>query len=281
MSEIRTDRMTAGDMALAVDWAAAEGWNPGLDDAAVFHAADPDGHFLTRIDGRPVACISAVKYGPDYAFVGFYICLPDYRGQGLGIATWNVALASTGTRALGLDGVVDQQTNYAKSGFVLKHRNIRYGGPAPDKGRDDPRLRPIDGALLPALRDYDRAFFPVPRDRFLAAWLGACPTRHGLALVEDGKVTGYGVVRRCRTGFKVGPLFAETAAGADSLFRALAVEAAGDEVFLDLPEPNGEAKALAEGYGLAPVFETARMYRGLDPDISIPRTYGITTFELG
>jgi hypothetical protein len=53
MPDIRTERMCADDMALAVDWAAAEGWNSGLDDAAAFHAADPDGHFLTRIDGRP------------------------------------------------------------------------------------------------------------------------------------------------------------------------------------------------------------------------------------
>jgi hypothetical protein len=228
MPDIRTERMSAEDMALAVDWAAAEGWNPGLDDAAAFHAADPEGHFLTRIDGRPVACISAVRYGPDYGFVGFYICLPEFRGRGLGMTTWNAAL----------------------SGFVLKHRNIRYGGPA-------------------------------PRDRFLAAWLGACPTRRGLALIQDGAVTGYGVVRRCRTGFKIGPLFAEDAVGADALFRALAADAAGGEVFLDLPEPNGVAKALVEGYGLAPVFETARMYRGIDPDLSIPRTFGITTFELG
>jgi hypothetical protein len=250
MPDIRTERMSAEDMALAVDWAAAEGWNPGLDDAAAFHAADPEGHFLTRIDGRPVACISAVRYGPDYGFVGFYICLPEFRGRGLGMTTWNAALASVGDRALGLDGVVDQQANYAKSGFVLKHRNIRYGGPA-------------------------------PRDRFLAAWLGACPTRRGLALIQDGAVTGYGVVRRCRTGFKIGPLFAEDAVGADALFRALAADAAGGEVFLDLPEPNGVAKALVEGYGLAPVFETARMYRGIDPDLSIPRTFGITTFELG
>lgn len=133
MSDIRTERMRVEEMALAVDWAAAEGRNPGLDDAAAFHAADPDGHFLTRIDGRPAACISAVKYGPDYGFVGFYICLPKYRGRGLGMAIWNAALASTGTRALGLDGVVDQQANYAKSGFILKHRNNRYGGRNPPR----------------------------------------------------------------------------------------------------------------------------------------------------
>ena len=31
-------------------------------------------------------------------------------------------------RVVGLDGVVDQQANYQRSGFVLAHRNIRFGG---------------------------------------------------------------------------------------------------------------------------------------------------------
>ena len=32
---------TAGELALPIEWAAAEGWNPGLHDAPCFHAADP------------------------------------------------------------------------------------------------------------------------------------------------------------------------------------------------------------------------------------------------
>ena len=36
-------RMTETDLGLALDWAAAEGWNPGLHDAHCFYAADPEG----------------------------------------------------------------------------------------------------------------------------------------------------------------------------------------------------------------------------------------------
>jgi len=38
--------MKRGEVDLAVDWAASEGWNPGLDDAACFHAADPGGFLI-------------------------------------------------------------------------------------------------------------------------------------------------------------------------------------------------------------------------------------------
>jgi hypothetical protein len=48
---------------------------------------------------------------------------------------------------------------------------------------------------------------------------------------------------------------------------------------LDCPEPNRSATTTQ--HGLYPVFETARMYRGRVPDLSLARTYGITTFELG
>ena len=46
--------MTQTDLALPLDWAAAEGWNPGFHDAPSFLAADPDGFLLGELDGRPV-----------------------------------------------------------------------------------------------------------------------------------------------------------------------------------------------------------------------------------
>jgi hypothetical protein len=76
-------------------------------------------------------------------------------------------------------------------------------------------------------------------------------------------------------------LFADSERGADLLFQALASETKGAPVFLDLPEANRAAVQLAANYGLAPVFETARMYRGARPDLLLSQTYGISTFELG
>ncbi len=53
-------RMTKADLGLVLDWAAAEGWNPGLDDTAPFHAADPDGFFIAVEDEKILAAISVV-----------------------------------------------------------------------------------------------------------------------------------------------------------------------------------------------------------------------------
>ena len=73
---------TAADVALMLDWAAAEGWNPGLDDTAPFHAADPDGFFIAVEDEKILAAISVVNHSDDYAFLGLNICAPEARGRG-------------------------------------------------------------------------------------------------------------------------------------------------------------------------------------------------------
>jgi hypothetical protein len=263
-----------------VDWAASEGWNPGLADAACFHAADPGGFLIGRIDGEPVGCISVVTYQPDFAFLGFYIVKPEQRGRGHGFAIWQAGMARLADRVVGLDGVIAQQENYKKSGFVLAHRNIRFGGIADcDEPRDARVVAIIPGQVDPVVA-YDRAFFPAERDAFLRCWLRP-ERRKGLALIDDGTVRGYGVIRACRSGYKIGPLCADTDDGADVLFRSLADSAKGQQVFLDCPEPNRSATNLAGRYRLSPVFETARMYRGTAPALPLPRTYGIATFELG
>ena len=272
--------VTRDEFEVAVEWAAQEGWNPGLDDGACFHAADPGGFLLAFRDGEPVASISVVRYGEGFGFLGFYIVRSDMRGQGYGYRLWQAGLAHLGGRTVGLDGVVAQQDNYRRSGFALAHRNVRFGGHVQVEPPGDARLTPVEADRRDAVMAYDHAFFPAPRPAFLRCWLEP-GVRRALAVAEDGSIRGYGVMRACRTGFKLGPLFADTEEFADLLFRGLAAEAQDAPVFLDPPAPNAEARALAARYGLAPVFETARMYRGPAPDLPLSRIFGITTFELG
>jgi hypothetical protein len=267
-----------------VGWAAEEGWNPGLDDAAAFYAADPGGFLMGRLGDVPVASVSVVAYGDGFGFLGFYICRPEYRGKGYGYALWQAGIARLGSRTIGLDGVVAQQANYAKSGFVLVHRNIRYGGTATGGETADTHIvelgatRPI--GMAGSIAAYDRDFFPGPRERFNRNSI-APPGRRTLAFISDNTVRGYGSVRPCRTGYKVGPLFADDDSVAERLFGALTSRLHGEQIFLDVPAPNSAAVALAERHGLTPGFETARMYRGRAPVLPLERIYGVTTFELG
>jgi GNAT superfamily N-acetyltransferase len=268
------------ELDLMVDWAAAEGWNPGRADADCFFAADPDGFWLARVDGEAAACLSIVTYVPGFTFLGFYIAHPDHRGRGIGHALWQTALDACPATTIGLDGVVAQQDNYRKSGFVLAHRNVRHAG-AVDAGAPvlDGLVR-IGPGLPDAIAAYDRGCFAAPRRPSLDTWLGA-PGHVGYAAIDDERIAGYGVVRPCRDGWKIGPLFADDAATAERLLLALAAHAEGTTVILDPPEPNGAAADLCRRYRMAPVFETARMYRGPAPALPLDRIFGITTFELG
>ena len=122
--------------------------------------------------------------------------------------------------------------------------------------------------------------FPAPRSAFWRAWIGA-PGHVGRALVGDVKLEAWGVIRPCRTGRKIGPLVADDRVAAEAVLSALLAKAGGGEIFLDVPGVNREAIALAESLGLAPVFETARMYTGAIPPLRLERVFGVTTFELG
>lgn len=274
--EIR--RMQREELSLAADWAAAEGWNPGLNEAACFYAADPNGFFLGLLDGEPIATISGVAYDETFGFLGFYIVKPEYRGQGYGLRIWQACMDYLGQRNIGLDGVVDQQDNYRKSGFRFAYNNLRYEG----VGRAGDLSGVVPLAKLPFEEGeaYDRTCFPVPRSSFLEAWL-SMPDSSALGVQRDGRLAGYGVIRRCRVGHKIGPLFADDAEAAETLLRALSAQVPGEALFLDIPDVNPEAKALAVEHGMSPVFETARMYTGPEPEIDLGRIYGVTTFELG
>jgi hypothetical protein len=261
-----------------VDWARQEGWNPGRFDAATFHAADPEGFLVSLHEGEPAAVISVVRYGDAFAFLGLYICRPDLRGRGYGLRVWNAGIDHAGQRTIGLDGVPDQQPNYARSGFVRAWANARYQGIG--GGDPVPGLVDLDTVPFNLIARYDRHTFETDRRRFLRQWI-AQPDAVRLGVVEGGTLTGWGLLRPCAEGFKIGPLFADDQATGKRLLDGLLARAPGQAVFLDVPEPNAEAGRAARARGMEPVFETARMYAGPRPHLDLDRVWGITSFELG
>lgn len=273
-------QMQLSDLEVAVSWAAQEGWNPGLYDVNSFYQTDPNGFFIGELDGRPVSCISAVAYGETFGFIGFYIVHPEFRGQGYGWQTWQQGMNYLGDRNIGLDGVIAQQQNYCKSGFSLAYRNIRFQGALPQFPTNSNHLLKASEVSFNQLLTFDACFFPVPRPSFLQAWISQPGS---IALVSCGEETllGYGVIRPCQVGWKIGPLFALNESTADELFRSLTAHTSGEPCFLDVPEPNSAALNLARTYAMTPVFETARMYTKTPPDCQMDGIFGVTTFELG
>ncbi len=281
MAEYKVRRLTREEINTAVDWAADEGWNPGLNDAGCFYNIDPTGWWGGFFDDKLIATISAVDYGKLFAFVGFYIVHPDYRGKGYGYKLWQESLASIAERNIGLDGVVSEQENYKKSGFKLAYRNMRYEGTARHTDSGGSNIRVYKPEDFNAIVKFDRKFFPDERNEFLACWMNM---NDSVTLCSFNKetLTGFGTIRKCRKGYKIGPLFCNTNEIAESLYQQLQNQIEeGEGFYLDIPEPNEAAKLLVEKYNMNFVFETARMYTGDDPQLPVDNIFGVTTFELG
>lgn len=260
--------LSLAEIQTLLGWATSEGWNPGLDDAAPFQAADPNGFIGAFVDGVMVAGISAVAYDAHFGFIGLYICHPDWRGQGHGKAVWDAAMDYLGDRTIGLDGVPEQQANYAKMGFAGAYQSVRMSG----------TLVPADHTLptgrLEDIREIDRQCFPSQRDDFLRHWLTeprACNVHR-----SDGVVDGYAVSRACHEGHKIGPLFAKTI---ETAIRILTTQSG--LIHIDVPAYQAEWITALSNLGLEPGFATQRMYKGHPPSTCTNYVFGVSTLELG
>ncbi len=108
------------------------------------------------------------------------------------------------------------------------------------------------------------------------------PTSVSLGAVEDKILKGFGVVRHCCHGYKIGPLFADSLDVAEMLYLSLiSTLPTGSVVYLDIPDPNPEALVLTRKFNMREVFATLRMYSEEQPSIDLHKIYGVTTFELG
>ena len=288
-SELVIRNMTRPEVDELVAWAAREGWNPGLNDAELFWATDPLAFIAADLDDEMIGAGAITSYGGEFGFMGFFIVRPEFRRKGLGNKLWHarrdrLAMRLRPGATIGMDGVFTMQAYYARGGFVFSHRNIRFraeisANPSPSQA-DDGDTIPLDQVSFDELLRYDRTCFPAERAPFLQRWI-AQPNSLALGFLRDGRLAGYGVVRRCDDGCKIGPLFADDGAAAMALYVRLARHAAGGSLFLDAPENNPAAVELVRRHNMIEVFGCARMYLGPPPDGMHERVFGVTTFELG
>lgn len=273
---IRT--MTRDDVDFAIRLAAKEGWNPGLSDAVSFFAADPDGFFISELNGQPIGTISAVRYPDNFGFVGLYIMTQEARGKGYGMELWEHAIKHLEGCNIGLDAVTEQEQTYTRSGFSTYYRSTRFegtgGGSRPDS------VTPLKDIDFTAILDYDRQCFPGGRESFIRSWLDATGAT-GYGIMENEKLVGFGVIRPCAMGHKIGPLFADSGDIAETLYSALVSTISGEPFYLDVIEPNSAAMELAQRHNLKEVFVTVRMYTQGEPAIDMNKIFGVTSFELG
>ena len=262
-------------------WVAGLGWNPGERDGECLLATDPGGMMMAELDGRPAGCATSIAYDDGFGFVGALVVDPSLRGQAprYALQLYRAVSGHMGDRNVGMDATPVSEPFFRSTGCARAYRHFRFEGVlARGEARGD--VVALGGVPFADLCDYDARCFPARRERFLRIWLAAYG-EGGFACVRDGRLAGFGVLRKALRGYRVGPLLADDAAAAEGLLHAMGARAGGEVVALDVPEPNGAAMALAGKLGLARGFATARLYRHAIPAVSLERVFGIASSEFG
>jgi len=274
------------EISTLISWAQAEGWNPGRHDADTFLAADPDAFLGIESQGILIGGGAVFKHNPQFGFMGLFIIRPEFRGQGLGRQLWYARRDHLRRRlhpacTIGMDGVSEMVPFYSEGGFRAAYRHLRfeYSG---ETVKPESTTPAVALAEFPRsqLDNLDRLCFPGPRQGYLDAWLRQ-PDAYALGLSAQGDLSGYGVMRRCQTGWKIGPLLAATRSAAEALMAAFIGHADTEPVYLDVPENNAEALKLCGNLKMTEIFSCTRMYFGSEPDLDFSRLFGITSLEAG
>ena len=127
---------------------------------------------------------------------------------------------------------------------------------------------------------YDRSVSPSVRPLFLDCWIHS-PGTFAVGVKRAGRLAGFGVMRPCRNGYRIGPLLGDNEQIADGLFTALSARVASAPLFLDVPEANSLAVSLARRHGMREQFAVARMYNKAVPELPLERVFGATSMEVG
>ena len=260
------------------------GWDPGLHDADVTWAADPEAFVAAEIEAELVG--GGILLAPDRSFgsLGHVVVRPEERDAGLQDRLWRACLQLLrgrldGGATVAVDGISRERERYTQAGFSFSHRTIRYETVGSTEAQD-PSIVAAADVSFERLAAYDRRCFPVAREPFLRAWLEA-EDRSALACVDGSVVRGYGIIRRTRVGARVEPLLADDADTAELLLEALLAFAPDEPVFIDVPETNAWAMSLARRRRMHQISSRGRLYLGPAPRLAESRVFGDTTFELG
>ena len=264
-------------------WAAQEGWNPGLHDLEVAYALQPEAFVGLRREGELVGAGAITVHGEAFGFMGLFILVPEVRGLGLGGWLWHERLRLLKDRlgpgaSVGMDGVLAMEPFYARGGFRREHLDVRFEGVA--RGAPSERVVPLDQVEPGELVELVRTATAAARPEFLEAWWAAPGVQAG-AILEEGRPVAVGTLRPADVGHKFGPVVARCPEAARELLLDLMARVPGEQVQLDLPEPNAAALDFARERGLEPVFQCARMVNGPAPAVRLDHLWGITSFEFG
>lgn len=254
------DLPACSELAVSRDWGAEEHkWR--------FLLTHGTGWGIDAPDGRGLAATTVLtRYAGGLAAVSMVLVAARYEGRGLGRRIMTHVLGEAGDDTVTLHATDRGRPLYEKLGFravgtIVTHRGTFRPPAAGETGLPD-APRPAGEADLPALLALDAEVFGADRSPLLR------DLRHfaerTLVTEEDGRLTGYASAWLNDGTLVVGPVVADTTAGAQRLVTAIARDAGGP-VRLDL-RAEGPLRhtlpAWAAAHGVLPAFPNTLMVLG-------------------
>lgn len=278
---LRLRCLSTDDLPFADALRATAGWNQTPGDWRRFLALEPEGCFVAEWNGRPVGTATTLVHGPELAWIGMVLVLPDHRNRGIGGALLARAiehLHRRGIACIRLDATPLGRPVYRRLGFRDEESLVRWEHPAwtpprptapsPTPPGPTREIRHSDWAAGGPLQRLERRAFGVPRLRLLTALLESSTAS---ALLEDGHggIVGYGYLRPGALADYLGPAVAVDALAAGALAETLLEHAVGHRVFWDIPASCVHATRWAAEHGFRRQRELTRMSLGPTPPAGV------------
>ena len=286
--------LSEADIEFVTEISRKEGFAPGVGDLGIYKNTDKQGLWVGWLHDNPIGCIAGVRYNNDYGFLGLFLVIEQFRGNGFGIQLWKKALSHlSDLPCVGLEAAPERIADYSKWGFEISSKTTRWqlfgnGKLLEDRFGDDVlnNYSFVEGSSIPqnAVEKFDEKRETTSRPHFLSSWLNH-PAGKVIAVIDqDKRCHGFGRIRPCLLqngdGWRIGPLMAET----PKLLKILLIKLIYSHpglIIIDAPGLNDYASEVFIELGFQSESETFRMYKGSQPPVSMNDVYGLACLELG
>src|SRR3989339_1326409 len=164
--EIRT--LTSADIPFGMMLKENAGWNQLPSDWARLIAAEPNGCFIARCDGRDVGTVTTTGYEKRFGWVGMFLVRPEMRRRGVGTKLLMHGIEYLEKKEISvvrLDATAAGRPLYRKIGFVEEYLLERRQGIGESIGFS-PDLQILPDAIDHVCA-YDAPVFGADRSRVL------------------------------------------------------------------------------------------------------------------
>ncbi len=277
--------VNSGELETAMKWAEEENWNPGRYDAGAIGALNTQSLFILSDDKKRVGSLVIVRYAPHFAFIGLFMVSRAHRREGRGTALMRKGLEILAdVPSIGLYAVPKELKRYIFCGFALTGANSHWVLKNPAHRAVTNKTVAFFDHMNKKVMAFDSRLWGANREKLL----GALVLQPNSFLVvdrdlRDHTLNGYGVIRECLTGFRIGPLYCRRFETALSLTRALLNKVPeGVQVTFDIPYENPFLKPFADYFKLThdSAGDTFEMYKGV-PIPHRKHCYGLASLEIG